>query len=249
MTWRPKTAFVLAAGLGSRMRPLTNDVPKPMVRLGGRPLIDHVLDRLGAVGVERALVNVHYKPAPLVAHLQTRQRPPRIEISDETDALLETGGGVSRALARLGSDPFIIHNSDTVWIEAENAKDANAEAGNANLERLIAAWDPARMDCLLLLADRAASIGYDGRGDFKLDADGVLQRRGTDASPFVFAGVSIWQPALFADAPEGAYSLNLLWDRAIARQRLHGIVLDGLWMHVGTPDALVEAEGRIAHGI
>ena len=240
---RPDTAFVLAAGLGSRMRPLTDKFPKPMVRLGGRPLIDHVLDRLGAAGIARAVVNLHYKPAPLVRHLASRNQP-RIELSDETDALLDTGGGVTRALAMLGPAPFVIHNSDTVWLEPK------AGSGNANLERLIATWDAGRMDSLLLLADRAASIGYDGHGDFHLAADGTLRRRSkSETSPHVFAGVSIAHPAMFEDAPKGAYSLNLLWDRAIARGRLHGIVLDGLWMHVGTPEALIEAEERIADGI
>ena len=237
-TFQPKTAFVLAAGLGQRMRPLTDEIPKPLVRLAGRPLIDHVLDRLGQAGVERAIVNVHYKPAPLLAHLQRRQRAPRIEISDETDLLLDTGGGVARALGSIGADPVIIHNSDTVWIER----------GSANLARLIAAWDPARMDSLLLLADSAASIGYDGRGDFQRAADGAVVRRAkTETAPYVFAGVSIAAPHMFEGAPAGPFSLNVLWDRTIARGRLHGIVLDGLWMHVGTPQALLEAEERIAN--
>ena len=235
---RPTTAFVLAAGMGSRMRPLTDHVPKPMVALAGRPLIDHVLDRLVTAGVERAVVNVHYKPEPLLAHLAGRATP-RIVVSDETDALLDTGGGVARAMAKIGRDPFFIHNSDTVWLES---------AAVANLERMIAAWNTDTMDSLLLLASCAASIGYDGRGDFHLAGDGTLRRRGTlETSPYVFAGVSIAHPRIMDGAPAGAFSLNAPWDHAIARGRLHGIVLDGLWMHVGTPAALIEAEERIAH--
>ena len=236
MTWRPRTAFVLAAGFGTRMRPLTNDIPKPMVPLAGRPLIDHVLDRLAAAGCERAVVNVHYKAEPLIAHLAHRTAP-RIEISDERDALLDTGGGVVRALPKLGAEPFVIHNSDTVWIEHDVA----------NLDRLAAAWDPHRMDSLLLLARRDRSIGYDGAGDFSLGPDGGLSRRGKGESvPYVFAGVSVAHPRLLDGAPLGAFSLNVAWDRAVPAGRLHGIVLDGLWMHVGTPESVIEAEKRIA---
>ena len=252
-SWRPDTAFVLAAGLGQRMRPLTDDIPKPMVRLAGRPLIDHVLDRLSAAGITRAVVNVHYKPSPLLSYLQGRAAP-RIEISDETALLLDTGGGVTRALSRLGHDPFLIHNSDTVWLETNTVAGRSGAGPDAsatlNLERLIAAWDADRMDSLLLLADRAASIGYDGRGDFHLAADGALQRRGkTESAPYVFAGVSIAHPRLFGGAPDGAYSLNRVWDTAIAAGRLYGIVLEGLWMHVGSPAALLEAEERIADAV
>lgn len=233
---RPTTAFVLAAGLGQRMRPLTDDRPKPMVALAGRPLIDHVLDRLADAGVTDAVVNVHYKADVLLAHLAHRAAP-RIAISDERGELLETGGGVVKARALLGPRPFLIHNSDTVWLER----------GAANISRLIEAWEPHRMDSLLLLAERTRSIGYDGAGDFDLGADGQLARRrqGTQ-TPFVFAGVSIAHPRMLEGAPSGAFSLNLLWDRAIASGRLYGIVLDGLWMHVGTPQALIEAEERIA---
>ena len=237
MSWHPKTAFVLAAGLGQRMRPLTDEIPKPMVRLAGRPLIDHVLDRLAAAGIERAVVNLHYKAEPLLTHLGTRVAP-HIEISDERDQLLDTGGGVVRARALLGSEAFIVHNSDSVWIER----------GGSNIARLAAAWDAGRMDALLLLAGCARSMGYDGAGDFNLAADGTLARRASgESTPFVFAGVSINHPRLLDAAPEGPFSLNLLWDRAIARGRLFGIVLDGLWMHVGTPAAVIEAEERIAH--
>ena len=233
---RPHTAFVLAAGMGSRMRHLTADRPKPMVPLGGLLLIDHVLDRLAAAGVSRAVVNVHYKAEVLMAHLRTRARP-RIVISDERAQLLDTGGGVVAARGMIGADPFFIHNSDTVWMERI-----------ANLDRMIEAWDAARMDGLLLLADRAASIGYDGAGDFTLRGDGRIARRPSGMEvPHVFAGVSIAHPRLLDGAPAGAFSLNVPWDRAIAAGRLYGVVLDGLWMHVGTPEAVTEAEERIAH--
>lgn len=229
-------AFVLAAGLGTRMRALTDDRPKPMVRLAGRPLIDHVLDRLARSGITAAIVNVHYKADVLLAHLQDRTSP-RITISDERDVLLDTGGGVVRALPHLGPQPFLIHNSDTVW----------REHGAANIDRLLSAWNPATMDSLLLLAESARSIGYDGAGDFNIAPDGRLSRRakGTTAR-YVFAGVSIAHPRLFENAPTGAFSLNVLWDRAILTGRLHGIVLDGLWMHVGDPEALAQAEELLA---
>ena len=233
----PTTAFVLAAGMGSRMRPLTDDRPKPMVHLAGRPLVDHVLDRLAAAGVTRAVVNVHYKAAVLLDHLAHR-RDPAITISDERDLLLDTGGGVVRALPLLGAEPFFIHNSDTVWIERSVS----------NLDCLIGAWNPAAMDSLLLLAKRERSIGYDGSGDFDLGRNGTLTRRQKGASsPYVFAGVSIAQPRLLDGSPAGPFSLNVAWDRAIAAGRLFGVVLDGLWMHVGTPQALAEAGERIVH--
>ncbi|MBX9683232.1 MAG: nucleotidyltransferase family protein [Hyphomicrobium sp.] len=229
---RPTSAFVLGAGLGSRMRPLTEHIPKPMVSLAGRALIDHVLDRLAAAGVTHAVVNVHYLADALIKHLAARTTP-QITISDERDGLLDTGGGVARALHHFHNQPFFIHNSDSVWIED----------GSSVLDAMISAWDDARMDSLMLLAPAATSVGYDGRGDFAMQADGTLVRAGHDTSaPYVFAGVSIAHPRLFANAPTGAFSLNRLWDAAIARQRVFGIELDGLWMHVGTPTALCDAE-------
>jgi MurNAc alpha-1-phosphate uridylyltransferase len=226
------TAMVLAAGLGKRMRPLTDVVPKPLVRLKSKPLIDHVLDRLAAGGIKRAVVNVHYLPDLIEAHLASRTNP-AIIISDERDALLDTGGGVVRALPLLGDAPFLIHNSDSVWIEGVGS----------NIARLIQAFDPDRMDSLMLLALGATSLGYDGHGDFAMDADGVLSRRGERReAPFVFTGVSIAHPRLFEDAPKGAFSLNTLWDRAIDRGRLLGLRLEGAWMHVGTPQSVEEAE-------
>lgn len=233
---RPTTAFVLAAGIGSRMRPLTDTLPKPLVPLAGRPLIDHVLDRLAAAGISRAVVNVHYLADKIEAHLKGRTVP-EILISDERGALLDTGGGVVRAVPLLGTAPFIIHNSDSVWIEGLGA----------NLDRLIAAFDPVRMDSLMLLAPAASSLGYDGLGDFTLGPDGRLARRsGQQAVPYVFAGVSIIHPCMFNGEPERTFSLNRVWDRGIAARRLYGIVLDGLWMHVGTPEALADAETAIA---
>ena len=168
---RPTSAMVLAAGLSKRMRPLTEMVPKPMVRLHGRPLIDHVLDRTAAAGITHAVVNVHYLADILESHLATRTTP-RITISDERDALLETGGGLVRALPLLGAAPFIIHNSDSVWLEGPHA----------NLDTLIETWDQERMDALLLLAASANSLGYDGAGDFTMAPDGRLARRRTALS-------------------------------------------------------------------
>jgi N-acetyl-alpha-D-muramate 1-phosphate uridylyltransferase len=232
MTTPVTTAMVLAAGLGTRMRPLTDTVPKPLVRLKGLPLIDHVLDRLTIAGITKAVVNVHHHADALEAHLKGRKKP-AITISDERGVLLDTGGGVIRALPLLGNKPFLIHNSDSVWIEGVGS----------NIARLIAGWDPEKMDSLMLLANGVTSLGYDGRGDFMMDADGTLSRRPEQKdAPFVFTGVSIAHPRMLEGAPDGKFSLNKLWDRAIERRRLYGMRLDGAWMHVGTPEALAEAE-------
>ncbi len=235
MSTNVKTAMVLAAGLGTRMRPLTDEVPKPLVTLGGRALIDHVLDRLAAAGIEKAVVNAHHHADRLEAHLKRRKRP-AIVISDERAALLDTGGAVVRALPQLGPDPFIIHNSDSVWLEGIGS----------NLRRLMAAWDGERMDSLMLLAMGATSLGYDGQGDFVMDGYGRIKRRAEHrVAPFVFTGVSIAHPRLFEGAGSGRFSLNAAWDRAIVRDRLYGIRLDGLWMHVGTPESLEAAEREL----
>lgn len=232
---RPTSAFVLAAGMGQRMRPLTDTIPKPLVPLGGKPLIDHVLDRLAAAGIKKAVVNLHYLADKLEAHLAHRTQP-KIVFSNERKHLLDTGGGALHALPKLGTGPFIIHNSDSVWIEGLGS----------NLDRLLCTWDEATMDSLMLVAPLAASIGYDGLGDFQMDATGRLTRQtGPKMAPFVFAGVSIAHPRLFDGAPEGAFSLNKLWDRAIEKGRLYGLRLEGVWMHVGTPDALAEAEAAL----
>jgi N-acetyl-alpha-D-muramate 1-phosphate uridylyltransferase len=233
--WRPHAALVLAAGLGTRMRHLSQTLPKPLVPLAGVPLIDRVLDRIAVAGIPTAIVNVHYMADLLESHLATRSRP-KIVISDERGELLETGGAVMKAWPKLKSGPFLIHNSDSVWIEGVGS----------NLDRLCRAWNPDRMDSLMLLAPAAHSIGYEGSGDFDMDGDGRLTRRKPGhQSPFVFAGVSIAHPKLFADAPTGAFSLNPLWNRAIEAQRLYGVRMDGTWMHVGTPEAVAEAERRL----
>ncbi len=232
---RPSSAFVLAAGKGERMRPLTSMIPKPLVRLGGKPLIDHVLDRLEAAGIKRAVVNVHYLADELETHLAHRKTP-KIVVSDEREQLLDTGGGALKALPKLGKDPFLIHNSDSVWIEGLGS----------NLDQLLDAWDEKSMDSLMLVAPLAASIGYAGLGDFQMDAMGRLTRQtGPRMAPFVFAGVSIAHPRLFDKAPKGAFSLNTLWNQAIDKGRLYGLRLEGIWMHVGTPEALAEAEASL----
>ena len=232
-------AMVLAAGLGTRMRPLTDMLPKPLVPVAGKPLIDHVLDKLADAGVTQAVVNVHYKADQIEAHLKSRMEP-RIVISDERGELLDTGGGVVKALPHLDSAPFIHMNSDTLWIEGVTP----------NLSRLAAQFDTARMDVLLLLASTATSIGYDGRGDFTMAPDGRLSRRAEhQIVPFVYAGAAILNPVIFADAPAGKFSLNRLFDRAAEAGRLFGLRLDGTWMHVGTPEAIKTAEAAILESV
>ena len=228
----PDRAMVLSAGYGKRMQPLTETMPKPLIRLGGRALLDHVLDRLASAGVTTAVVNVHYLADQIEGHLAQRNGPD-IVFSDERDQLLDTGGGVCRALHLLGEAPFFIHNSDSVWIEG----------AASSIERMARAWNPDAMDSLLMLAPVVNSVGYAGAGDFSMSPDGRLRRRTEgDIVPFVFAGVSIAHPRLFADCPEGPFSLNLLWDRALAAGRLFGLRHEGIWMHIGTPEALEEAE-------
>lgn len=227
-----RKAMVMAAGKGMRMRPLTDKMPKPLVPFMGKPLIDHVLDRLAEAGIEEAVVNVHYLASMLEAHLAPRTAP-RIVISDERAELLDTGGGTKKALPLLGEDPVITFNSDSVWIEGLGS----------NLGNLIAAWDPERMDALLMIADASRTIGYVGRGDFNMDAEGRLTRRAPSTTvPFMFAGVQIVKPALFAEGPAGPFSTNLIWDRLIEQGRLFGQRMGGVWMHVGAPDDLAEAE-------
>jgi MurNAc alpha-1-phosphate uridylyltransferase len=214
-------------------------MPKPLVPLAGRTLIDHVLDRLAAAGVETAIVNVHYLPEQIEAHLRGRAgRAPATVISDERALLLDTGGGTKKTLATLGDGPFFIHNSDSVW----------SEGAARALPSMLRLWDASRMDSLLLLAPLSTSIGYAARGDFDMAADGRLTRRGErQVVPFAFAGVSLCTAKLFDEAPEGPFSLNVLWDRALAEGRLCGVRLDGRWMHVGTPEALAEAEASFEH--
>lgn len=235
MPVKPTTAMVLAAGLGTRMRPLTDHRPKPLVEVAGKALLDHVLDRLADENVARAVVNVHYLADQIERHVAGRTLP-AVTISDERGMILGTGGGVLRALPQLGSDPFFHLNADTMWIDGVKP----------NLARLAEAFDPARMDAALLLAPAAGSIGYDGAGDYAMSADGRLQRRGErETVPFVFAGAAILHPRLFAQAPEGEFPLTRLFDRAGAAGRLFGLRLEGVWMHVGTPEAIAEAEKAI----
>jgi MurNAc alpha-1-phosphate uridylyltransferase len=235
MTAIPKTAMVLAAGLGTRMAPLTNKMPKPMVEVAGRALLDHVLDRLAEANVETAVVNVHHFAEQIERHLAGRKKP-KIIFSDERGLLLGTGGGVVKALPMLGDDPFFHLNSDTLWIDGVQP----------NLARLADSFDAGEMDALLLLAPTTGSIGYDGRGDFAMAPDGRLRRRSErEVAPFVYAGAAILSRALFDHAPEGEFSLTDLFERAAEKGRLHGLRLDGLWMHVGTPDAIARAEAAI----
>ena len=227
--------MVLAAGLGTRMRPHNGQIPKPLVTVAGKALIDHVLDRLAEAGVERAVVNVHHMADQIEQHLAPRQRP-RIVFSDERAKLLGTGGGVINALPELGDGPFFHVNSDTIWIDGVVP----------NLDRLAQAFDPARMHGLLLLAPAATSVGYSGRGDFNMTADGLLARRGErDIVPFVYAGAAIFTPAFFAGVPAGPSAMSPLFDRAITADRLYGLRLDGVCMHVGTPEAVSAAEDAI----
>jgi MurNAc alpha-1-phosphate uridylyltransferase len=236
----PKTAMVLAAGYGKRLRPLTATTPKPMVKVLGKPMIDVVLDRLAAAGVERAVVNLHHLGHVIRDHLKDRQRP-QIVFSEEPE-ILETGGGIRRALPLLGRDPFFVVNAKIIWLNGR--EDA--------LHRLARAWDGARMDALLLLQATATAIGYDGPGDFQMDQEGRLARRlEWEVAPFLYSGIHICHPRLFEGSPEqGAFSLNLLWDRAIEAGRLHGIRHDGEWYHVSTPQQLRDVERELGfHGI
>jgi MurNAc alpha-1-phosphate uridylyltransferase len=227
--------MVLAAGQGTRMRPLTDNRPKPLVQVAGHALLDHVLDRLSEVGVERAVVNVHHFAEQMIAHLAARTQP-RIVISDERGLLLGTGGGVKKALPELGDKPFYHLNADTIWIDGVKP----------NLARLAEAFDAGTMDALLLLAPTAGSIGYAGRGDFVMAGDGRLRARPErELAPFVYAGAAILSLALFADSPQGEFPLTALFTRAAATQRLFGLRLEGLWMHVGTPEAIAAAEAAI----
>jgi MurNAc alpha-1-phosphate uridylyltransferase len=232
MSVKPTKAMVLAAGLGLRMRPLTDHMPKPLVPVAGRPLLDHVLDKLATAGVTEAIVNVHYLGGQIIEHVASR-REPRVIISDERDLVLGTGGGVVKALPLLGDAPFFHVNSDTLWIDGVRS----------NLQRLAETFDPARMDILLLMAPTASSIGYSGRGDYAMLPDGTLRaRRENQVVPFVYAGAAILSPSIFAHAPQGEFSLTRMFDAASEQERLYGLRLDGVWMHVGTPDAVNAAE-------
>jgi MurNAc alpha-1-phosphate uridylyltransferase len=235
MAVTPTKAMVLAAGLGLRMRPLTERMPKPMVPVAGKPLLDHVLDKLADARVGEAVVNVHYLPDQIIDHVARRSRP-RIIVSDERNEVLGTGGAVVKALPLLGDAPFFHLNADTMWIDG----------ARPNLTRMAEAFDPARMDILLLMAPTASSIGYGGSGDYAMLPDGALRKRGENQIvPFVYAGVAIMSPALFAGTPLSEFSLTKMFDRAGEQERLFGLRLDGVWMHVGTPDAIQAAENAV----
>ena len=232
--------MVLAAGLGTRMRPLTDDRPKALVEVGGRALIDHVLDRLGDAGVERAVVNVHWFADRLESHLAARGRGPEIIISDERAELLETGGGLKKARPLLGDDPIFVANIDSVWTD-------RGAAGVDALNQLAQLWNPSIMDAALLLARREGAIGFEGDGDVFLGDDGRLIFRGEAAeAPFAYMGVHICRPDYVAEGPAGPFSLSGFWRRSAAAGRLFGRVLDGDWMHVGDPLARDQAEARLA---
>ncbi|MBM3492141.1 MAG: nucleotidyltransferase family protein [Alphaproteobacteria bacterium] len=232
----PQNAMVLAAGLGTRMRPLTEMLPKPLVMVGGRPLIDRTLDRFEEVGVEHVVINLHHKGGLLRSHLSGRLQP-RLSFSDESESLLDTGGGVAKALPLLGRAPFFVANGDALWFDGY---------GNA-LRRMAGLFEPAAMDALLLLSPTVGAIGYRGLGDFFMQADGRLQRRQqTRAAPFVFTGVQLLAPDLFRACPQGAFSLNRLYDRAAESGRLFGLRHHGDFMAIDTLEALAEAEAALS---
>jgi N-acetyl-alpha-D-muramate 1-phosphate uridylyltransferase len=232
---RITAAMIMGAGMGSRMRPLTDDRPKPLVTVGGKSLIDHSIDRLVEAGITRVVVNLHYLGPMLRDHL-SRRRDVEILFSDESAQLLDTGGGVVKAMPLLGAAPFFVLNSDSVWVESIAA-----------LPAMMRDWDESRMDGLLLLAEMATAMGYEGSGDFVLKADGTVGRARHHAglAAYAYPGVQIVHPRMFEGAPAGAFSTNLMWDRAIARGRLFGTLLSGVWLHVGTPEARDEAEAYL----
>ena len=234
----PDTAMVMAAGLGTRMRPLTATKPKPLIEVAGKPLIDHVLDRLRSAGVTNVVVNVHYFPDQLEAHLKTVDDL-AIQVSDERDLLLETGGGMIRAEPLIGADPFFAINSDNFWID-----------GSSDTLRLLAShWREADMDALLLLVPQARAGNHGGQGDFDMDAAGRLSRRRAGrVAPFVYTGIQMVSKRLLRDAPDGPFSTNILWDRAIAEGRCFGTVHQGLWFDVGTPAAIAATERALQDG-
>jgi MurNAc alpha-1-phosphate uridylyltransferase len=235
----PAQVMVFAAGLGTRMRPLTDKIPKPLIKTGGKAMLDHLLDRFAAAGVATAIVNVHRHADQIEAHLSTRSAP-KIVISDERANLLDQGGAIKKALPFLGKQPFFLCNTDSIWIEGPRA----------NLNRLAAAWNPKEMDVLLLVAAVAASVGVDWPGDFMMDAEGRLTKREERrVAPFVYTGVGIIKPELFADTKEDVFKLAPYFFEAAERGRLYGVRLDGVWLHVGTPPAIEEAERLIERSV
>lgn len=239
MTAKIESAMVMAAGLGKRMRPLTATRPKPLVRVAGKPLIDHSLDRIEAAGIPHVVVNVHYLADALEAHLAAQKRSFDIAISDERKQLLETGGGLVKALPQLRGDPILIVNSDNIWTDGPQD----------SLVQLARHWDGARMDALLLVIRQASATGHGGRGDFHMDANGLLSRRKPGrVAPFVYTGIQLISPRLLDGAPNGAFSTNILWDRAIAAGRLYGVSHMGQWFDVGTPASIAPTEAALAGG-
>lgn len=229
----PRTAMVMAAGLGKRMRPLTATRPKPLVEVAGKPLLDHVLDRLRAAGVEKVVVNVHYLADSLEAHLKSRVSGLEVEVSDERAQLLETGGGLVKARPLLDCDPFLAVNSDNFWVDGPSD----------TLKLLASHWDAGRMDALLLLVPLARAGNHNGVGDFHMDSAGRLRRRGkARVAPFVYTGIQLMAQHLLDGAPDGPFSTNLLWDKAIKNGRCFGAVHQGLWFDVGTPTAIRATE-------
>lgn len=230
----PRVAMVLAAGLGRRMRQFTDKLPKPLVEIAGRSLLDRTLDRLAANGIETAVINLHYMAGTIESHLADRDRPHIVLVRE--GELLDTGGGVKNALARLGEEPFFIVNSDIIWFD-----------GPVNVfRRLIAAWDEAEMDALLLLHPTVRAVGYDGSGDYFATQTGGLRRRAGGVAPFLFSGMQLAHPRLLAGTPDGAFPMTTAFDLAEARGKLRGIIHDGEWFHVGSPEGVAEAEARLA---
>jgi MurNAc alpha-1-phosphate uridylyltransferase len=230
--------MVLAAGLGKRMRPITETIPKPLVKVAGKTLLDWGLDSLKAAGVGKAVVNVHYFPEQIVAHT-ARRAAPRIVISDESGGLLDSAGGIVKALPELGEKPFYVLNADTFWIDN----------GPSSLGRLALAWDDAKMDILLMLADRASATGHSGGTDFLIGPDGALRRSKGDPAGLIYAGAAIVHPRIFSGAPAGPHSLNRYFDAAIEDGRLFGMAMHGSWITVGTPDAIPLAEAAVADAL
>ncbi len=231
------TAMILAAGMGKRMRPLTASQPKPLVRVAGKPLIDHALDRLEDAGVAKAVVNVHYLADALEAHIAGRAAP-AVTISDEREELLETGGGMLKALPRL-PDPFFSLNSDNIWLDGPSS--AFHDLSNR--------WNPDEMDALLLVVTHARAVNFSGAGDFHMDPLGRLRRRISGRiAPFIYTGIQLVSHRLMREAPEGAFSTNLLWNRAIEEGRLFGASFTGQWFEVGTPEAIAPTEAALQRG-
>ncbi len=234
----PETAIVLAAGLGTRMRPLTDKTPKPLLKVCDKTLIDYALDTLAATGVGKTVVNVHYLADQIENHLEDRISP-EIIVSDERGELLDSGGGAKKALDWLGPKPFYLLNADSFWVNDQER----------NLAIMADVWDADKMDILLLVANHDQAVGFDGKGDFFMAPDGRLTRRGKRPSaPYIYAGAGIYSPKIIANGPDGAFSLNLLFDEAIKKGRFYAVPMKGLWLHVGTPAAIAQAEQAIAAG-